>query len=70
MELFTLHDSLLAILAVMDKQWHFRRGLSLQHCLLARCISAVTIRDVLQQNKAGPGPTTTVRMSGVVSDGP
>ena len=23
-ELFTLHDSLLAILAVMDKQWHFR----------------------------------------------
>jgi len=27
-ELFTLHDSLLAILAVMDKQWHFRRGSS------------------------------------------
>jgi len=25
-ELFTLHDSLLTILAVMDKQWHFRRG--------------------------------------------
>lgn len=23
-ELFTLHDSLLAILGVMDKQWHFR----------------------------------------------
>ena len=23
-ELFTLHDSLLAILAVMNKQWHFR----------------------------------------------
>ena len=23
-ELFTLHDSLLAILVAMDKQWHFR----------------------------------------------
>jgi hypothetical protein len=23
-ELFTLHDSLLAMLGVMDKQWHFR----------------------------------------------
>jgi hypothetical protein len=23
-ELFTLHDSLLAILTVMDKQWHLR----------------------------------------------
>ena len=46
-ELFTLHDSLLAILAVMDKQWHLRCApvvprrppLHVPHCMALTCAS-------------------------------